>query len=76
MKTYNALTPRQALSFALHDKEMGWTPAEKRALSNIISDTWNYGKPNGSGRDWRAYRGRIVFHTEATENGYSVGRWF
>lgn len=75
MKSYRANTPKDALRKALHDKEMGWTPSEKRALQNIITDRENFGIPNGNGRDWKVKRGRIVFHTAETENGYSVGRW-
>lgn len=76
MKSYTANLPKDALRKSLHDKEMGWTPSEKRALQNIVTDRENFGIPNGCGRDWKVKRGRIVFHTEATENGYSVGRWY
>lgn len=75
MKSYIANSPKDALRKSLHDKEMKWTPAEKRALLNIVTDTMNFGIPNGCGRDWKVKRGRIVFHTSMTENGYSVGRW-
>ena len=75
MKSYKANSPKDALRKALHDKEMCWTRSEKQALMNIYCDLHNVGYPNGSGRDFKVYRGRIVFHTEATENGYNVGRW-
>lgn len=75
MKTFEAISAKQALRKASQDEEMKWTRSEKRALQHILSDMWNVGYPNENGRNFRPYRGRIAFYVEPTENGYTVRRW-